>query len=257
MMQMPPIFVKGELSFELDGGHYAFPSLNLSAFGVTGLDAPTLNPKEHFGRVVQAHVRVLTPELFTFQTTAHLIREFTDVSERVGIRFELDSEIKNTLIELIEKHGFLPTEYIRKYPRIPSTGAIQTFPLRAQVMPLAKGSHKGLYEFPIIFDVENLSPNGVLLRTENQMALSVLPKDHLDIVLEPRGWFPMQVRVVGVVCRVYDEVHAGNLNLSRYLGVKFSQMDDINRAAFLDLLRDILGRLKERAESVGRPGGPG
>ena len=34
-------------------------------------------------------------------------------------------------------------------------------------------------------------------------------------------------------------------NLIRYLGIKFTKVDDLNKSAFLDLLKDILKRMKD------------
>ena len=124
-----------------------------------------------------------------------------------------------------------------------------TFPLRALVYPEGGTSTNT----PIaLLTSGNLSPDGILLHTENQAALNVRPGDRLSLMLEPRGWFPMSIKVQGLVCRVSDEMNPQSGNLMRYLGIKFTKVDDVNRTAFLDLLKDILARIK----SGNNPGPP-
>src|SRR5699024_7492307 len=101
---------------------------------------------------------------------------------------------------------YVPTEFLRKYPRIPSSRLIQTFPTRSIVMP--KPASPGLpQEPPIVFDVCNLSPTGVLLSTENQLSLMLRAGERLNMVLEPRGWFPTHISFQGMVCRLVDDLN--------------------------------------------------
>lgn len=241
-----PVFVKGHLSFGIDGHALEYIHQNISIFGVTGLPWKPLNPKEHFGRSVSVTVRVPLHAPLSFRTPAFILREQTLYSEGMGLRFVLDAELKGQLSAYIAKYGFYPTAYVRKYPRIPSQVAIQTYPQRVLVVPDAETSSAldGVASQPMIFDIVNLSPNGVLLMTENQIALSVLPGHRIHMALEPRGWFPVPVRIQGLVCRVTDELNSTSNNLTRYLGVKFVRVDEPNKAAFLDLLKDILERMK-------------
>jgi hypothetical protein len=151
------------------------------------------------------------------------------------------------MAEQIRRNGFYPTDHMRKYPRIPATSAISTFPLRALVVQQKLEGELVNDNQPIVYDVGKLSPNGVLLATENQIALSIIPNQRLEMTLEPRGSFPHQVKVQGMVCRITDSPSFETGNLVRFLGIKFTRVDDLNRAAFLDLLKDILERMKLRA----------
>ncbi len=237
---LAPVFVKGHLSFGLDGHSLEYIHQSISVFGVTGLPWKPLNPREHFGRTVSVSVRIPLHQPLSFKTSASILREQTLYSEGMGLRFLLDAELQGHLSAYIALHGFYPTEYVRKYPRIPSQVAIQTYPQRVLVVPAGEGTDAQ----PMVFDVVNLSPNGVLLLTENQGSLSLLPGHRVHMTLEPRGWFPVPVRVQGLVCRVTDELNVSSNNLTRYLGVKFVRVDEPNKAAFLDLLKDILERMK-------------
>lgn len=250
---MLPIFVKGNLRFSLDPDssgpdvsgpkplELSFQNQNVSTWGSTGLPWGKLNPELHFGRAVRVEVDILSPpapEPLRLGTTALITRETTRLGQHMGLRFDLRPEDSRKLAEIIRAKGFFPTEYLRKYPRIPSLPMIQTFPLRALILPNGAG------EVPITVDVENLSPNGVLLSSENQQTLTIQPGALLNLVLEPRGWFPMPISAQGLVCRVSDELSRRTGNLIRSIGIKFTRIDETNRAAFVDLLKDILERFK-------------
>ena len=249
-MIFPPVFIRGHLTFTLEGHTLEFIHQAVSAFGVTGLPWSPLDPVTHFGKAVTVQVRVpAQPQPLAFSCQARILREKTQYSEYMGLRFELPADIRAKLQELIQKHGFYPTEYVRKYPRIPSDEHIQTFPLRAMGIPnqddVLRHKRPPSAGDPLLFDVGNLSPNGVLLSTENQTAIDLAPGDRIDLMLEPRGWFPQKVEMEGVICRVNDELMPQNENLRRYFGIKFTRVDAENREIFLNLLKDILERIKK------------
>ena len=162
------------------------------------------------------------------------------------LRFLLAPEHSRDLTEMIEKSGFYPTEYERKYPRIPQMPHIQTYPMRVVSTPTeTKGANERL---PIIFDVRNLSLGGILLSTENRNSDLMDVGDFINIFVEPRGDFSIPIAVQGKICWIMDEKNIPNENLVRYMGVKFTYLDEENRAGFLDLIKDILKRLREIAK---------
>jgi hypothetical protein len=235
------MFVKGHLAFTLDGKPHEFIHQNLSAYGVTGLPWGSLDPNAHFGRKVDVAIRIPAERAVQFNTPATILRETTLFGSHLGLRLLLTPAHRATMESLISKIGFTPTEYLRKYPRIPSAESIATFPMRVLGMPEGANLNEHL---PTTFDVGNLSPNGILLSTENVGAQEIRPGTRIDLVLEPRGWFPHSVRVLGLVCRVSEELHPTSGNSVRYFGIKFVKVDEPNRLAFLDLLKDILHRVK-------------
>jgi hypothetical protein len=249
-MILPPVFIRGHLTFSLEGHTLEFIHQAVSTFGVTGLPWAPLDPIQHFGKEVTTQVRIpAQPQPLSFSCPARILREKTQYAEYMGLRFKLPADVRSQLESLIKKGGFYPTEYVRKYPRIPSDEQIQTFPLKAMGIPnqddLARSRRPSLSGDPILFDVGNLSPNGVLISTENQSAIDLLPGDRIDLMLEPRGWFPHKVEMEGTICRIGDEMVPATGNLRRYLGIKFSRIDHQNRQVFLDLLKDILERIKK------------
>lgn len=237
--QFAPIFVKGHVKVTIGKQTLEFVHQNVSAFGVTGLPWGDLDPQEYFGARVSAQITLLAAGGMRFHTQATILRESTAVAEHFGLKFIPDAELKHQLAEFVSKNGVYPTEYLRKYPRIPAAREITTFPVHASVRREGK-----MQSFAL--DIRNLSPNGMLLSTENAMALRITPGERLDLTLDPRGWFPFQITLQVLVCRVTDEKLPETHNTLRYLGLRILRIDEPHRTAFLDLLRDILVQLQRR-----------
>jgi hypothetical protein len=235
---LQPVFIKGRLTLVCGKYRLEFTRKNVSIFGISGLPWGPLSAQEHFGKPVDLKVEIASLDHYGFTTTGYIMREYTLYSEHMAIRLRLDPETQREVRARIQKHGFFPTDYIRKYPRIPSNPKIQSFPLN--VIAQIDG-----HADPIVFGLRDISPNGVLISTENQASLRLKPGDRIQIALDPRGWFPAQIRCQAMVCRVSDDLEPGSGNLTRYLGVRFTKIDDMNRAAFLDLMKDILQRLQQ------------
>ena len=236
-----PIFIKGHLEFSVDGNHLAFLDKPISLNGVTGLPWSPLSPKKHFGTPTVVQVTLPQASGAKFQVSATLTREQTMAHQYMGLHFGLDPASRKALASVIEKHGFYPTDYIRKYPRIPSAHAIQTYPLRV----LAGPTHDSEMS-PIVFDVRNISLGGLLLSTENPFALSILPGTLMELYLEPRGDFSIQVHMQATVRRIFDEKDAISGNLMRLMGLQFAKVDEDNRNGYLELMKDILLKLKTK-----------
>lgn len=248
-VKMNPQFVKGRLTVKVDSHVLTFENQNISTFGVSSLPWGPLSSDGHFGRVVEVEAVVPSMETasstYPFKTRATIQREKTVRAEHMCLKFHLNSEQRARITELVEQWGHYPTEYVRKYPRIPSSQMIQTFPLRALGRAVEEDGYEDPTITPIVFDIENISPNGLLLQTENQLALTFNPGDRLDIILEPRGRFHVQITIQGMICRILDEKSETSGNLVRHFGIKFTRVDEANRATFLELLKDILERMKK------------
>ncbi len=242
------MFVKAHLSFELEGNTLEFVHQNLAPSGVSGLPWAPLSPLKHFGKKVLIHVRLATPEPQAFKIHGTIFREQTQFSASMGIRFDNNAPLMELIRNQARKFGFMPTEYMRKYPRLPADPDIPTFPLMAMVSSPAADAQGPTPQQTILFHVSNLSPNGILIFTENQLSIGYQPGERVQIILDPRGWFPVSIKIAALICRVTDEQHPKTGNLIRSLGIKFLKVDDEQRDAFLDLLRDILERLKIRIQ---------
>ena len=232
--RLAAITVKVRLTFTLGEQLYDIIHQDVSLYGVSGLPWNGQTPFKYLGKVVLAQIR-LPYAADALNVEAKIFIEKTAVGEHMGLRFLLSEAQRNDLIEAIEKHGYYPTEYLRKYPRIPADPKIPTFPLSA----LATHQNQTL-----VFDVVNLSPSGILLKSENSATQGLKPNERLHLQLEPRGWFPDIIHADGMICRVSIEIDPVSQNTAYFFGIKFIRLEDKSRFAFIDLLRDILTRVK-------------
>ena len=239
-----PLFVRGHLHFEVDNIQMEYVHQSISVFGVTGLPWAPLEPTSHFGKTVKASVKLATPEPFQFLCSAQITRETTKNSESMGLHFSLSPATQAALEKQIQAFGFYPTEYIRKYPRIPAATRVDSFPLNV-VLHAESSTSAVTPDGPLIFQVSNLSPSGVLIYSEDQRTSLLAPDARVRLSLEPRGWFPMPIRMTGIVCRTLEEKDPQSGNIRRYLGIKFLQISDSDRGIFKELIKDILLKLKK------------
>lgn len=242
-----PVLIKGHISLEREQTRLEFVHRELSPFGVLGLPWPPLNPTHDFGKRVQVHVRALGPDrTLAFRTDAIIIREKTARASHMGLQFILSEQNRKNLSDFILKNGFYPKSYTRKYPRIPSQEQLRNFPLHASGMPLKKKGYvtEETERHPLLFDVKNISPGGILLSTENPNAAAIRPSTDLKLVLDPRGQFTSSIEIKSTVCRVQENFNLTNKNRVRLFGVKLTQISPKDKIAFHQLLKEIIGQIK-------------
>ena len=237
-----PAVVKADIEFDIAGTSLAFKGKNISVSGAYGLPWGNLSPHEHFGMQTSVKIFIQNEIHPPLHITAYITREQSRFSEYMGLKFMPDEKQKRLIEQLIEKRGSVPTDHIRKYPRIPSIPTISTFPLRAYAAVVYDTGERGL--MTILFDIINISPNGIMLKSENRASLNIVPGTRLDIAIEPRGEFEHQIEARGMVCRTMDEVDAKTGNISRSFGIKILKLDGYNQPLFAELLRNILLKLK-------------
>ncbi len=235
-----PVFLKAHIAFTVDKHMLNFTEKSITPFGTHSLPWNPLSPKKHFGRKTIVNLRVLVSEPVNIQTPARITREHSFYGEQMGLRFEMDPEQRKILDGFVKHEGHHPGDYSRKYPRIPTTPDVPSFPMR--VLGVLQERQENM--IPLIFDVGNISIGGILLKTENPYSLSIQLGHQLDLYLEPRGDLPLQISMQGQVCRIMEDLSTETGNLVRYFGVKFTRISEENRAAYLELLKDVLERLK-------------
>jgi hypothetical protein len=239
-----PVIIKADLQFTIDDVTLDFEQHNISAYGAYGLEWSNPPPNKCLGKKVTVTINILSPEVVSFSAPALIMREKSSQKETMALKFDLKPSDRDQLNALIEKGGFYPTEYVRKYPRIPASQDVKTFPLKA-IATVQQDEGPNDEPVSLIMDVENLSPGGIMLKSENHNAFAIQPGERFHIMLEARGDFHSQIHVMGLICRVIDEQEPKTGNLSRYFGIKFTHMDDQNRSAFLELLKGILTDIKK------------
>lgn len=241
-MKKNPIFIKGNLEFNVNGETIEHKNKNVSLFGISGLPWTPLQPSKHFGMKVIVNLKLLTPELTTMVTDAIIMREQSPYGEYMMLRFMLDERNKIKLTEKIQAAGFEPTQNIRKYPRIPRVDSIQSFPMRIIGVPMSKSFD--VDPSPVVFDVVDLSLGGVLISSENPFAAALQPGHKMHLQFEPRGSFTLPIKVQGQICRAMEERNPQSGNMVRYFGLRFVKVDDDNKLAFAELLKDILTKMR-------------
>ncbi len=136
------------------------------------------------------------PDPVQFTCESIIVREQSLSAEHMGIKFILTEKQQAELDALIGKYGYYPTEYIRKYPRIPTSPRIQTYPLQV----IAQGIFKDLETPPIVMNIQNLSLGGLLGSSENPFTFrSYLGKSSISTFSpEETFQFKSQYRVPSV-----------------------------------------------------------
>jgi hypothetical protein len=233
------VFIKTDLFVQLGDSQFDFQNQKVSCKGVNGIPWHSLSPAQTFGKQVKVTLKVTHPDSpVYFKTTGHVTREVTQTTDEMGIQFHLSPDQITELQNLIDQYGIVPPDPGRKYPRIPSTADLRTFPLHVLVQSRDKKRSS------MIFDLGNLSPGGILLLSENQACLDLEVGETLQFRIEPRGWFPSPVEGVGQVRRILDSTVLKTQNTLRHLGVQFTQLDPINRTALFDLIKEIIEELQ-------------
>jgi hypothetical protein len=229
----PPIFIKSNFVFKIREREFSFLNHGVSVFGITGLKWTHFDPIDRVGEKVQITIDVLAKQRFSLTTAARLTSEQTTDATYLGMRFDLSEFDKMKLTGAIAREGFCPTEYIRKYPRIPAVASVAAMPLRVIAQEDSLGEL-------MVFDVANVSPNGILLHSENPKAILFQPGSRIRAQVEPRADLFHAFDFEGVVCRLVMDKHPALSNITRYLGIRFLNIPKDQKAHFLDLLKVIV-----------------
>lgn len=239
------MFIKGHLYFTLDQHTLEFIHQPISTWGVGSLPWPPLNPDQHTGKVTQVTLKIPSLGPTNLIVQAMLLRERSATSDMMSLKFILDKKNNDILSSEIRKYGTIPSSYARKYPRIPLTEYVATFPKSVLIRSPDLAGVSPDTQLP--FQVLNLSPNGVLICSKHPAAKLLKPNSKVELYFEPQGYFPAAVEASGIVRRAMDElsIKPGDPEINRHLGIQFTQLSDANREVFMELLKDILTQLKK------------
>ncbi|MEW6056183.1 MAG: PilZ domain-containing protein [Bdellovibrionota bacterium] len=232
----PPIFIRSNFTFNALNRDFSYLNHGVSRYGISALHWEYFDPTDHVGENTSVTVDVLSSDRFSFTTPAQFTAEITQEAVYLGMRFKLNEAENTRLTEAILREGYCPTNYLRKYPRIPAWSTVPSMPLRTIV-----DTSDGL----IVFDIANISPNGILLYTENPKASFFYPTKQIIGQIEPRGDSFDSFDFEGVVCRVMLEKNPETNNTIRYLGIRFLNIPGHNQEKFLEILRSILDKIQK------------
>jgi hypothetical protein len=246
------MFINADLELRIDNHILTFQNRPISTFGTTGLPWSPLQYEEHFGRKASLLVKTMRPVPLQLEIPATILKETSEYAVVMALKFILTAEQKVKLSQIIEKHGRQSTEQLRKYPRIPAMNYLQTFPFVVLVDPLVLSQHLAKIPpvnqdalEPLIFNVYNLSPNGILIGSDHSGASTLAPGDLVQLTMAPQGSNHVPIQIEGLVCRSFEELVDGNTQvIHRQFGIKFTRITSANKEAFTRVLKDILVQIK-------------
>ena len=233
----PSTFIKANFTINIDGKDYSFLNLPVSSYGISGIRWNLFNPLDFVGKQVKVTLDVLSRNRFRLTCDGFLSAEVGLDSLFLGVKFSLSNEDKTKLNAAIDSEGFCPTNYIRKFPRIPASENIKAMPLRAIIQ-----RENDL----VVFDIANLSPSGFLLSSENPKVSEFLPNTRFYAQIEPRGDSVEPFGFEGIVLRILVEKNLKTGNLIRLLGVKILSLSEIEKNRFLEILKLILKEITKK-----------
>lgn len=237
MQNLQPIFIRSNLTFKVADREFNFLNHGVSVFGISGLRWPHSDPTGLVGQPTRVLVDVLARERFKFSAEALLTAEVTTDAFYLGAKFYLPEADRKRLARTISEEGFYPTNYIRKYPRIPAWTNISAMPVRTIVQTDS--------DELVVFDVANMSPNGILLHSENAKAAEYMPGSRIRAQVEPRGEPYKPFSFDGQVCRIMLDKNPQSGNVARYLGIRMTRIDEDEKQNFLEILQSVLNKLKD------------
>ena len=237
-----PIYIKGTISFTVDSHELHYAKKDISVFGVAGLPWHPLKPRMHFAREVTAFLELPQFPDFKMVILASINRELTTHSQYMGLHFRLEPNQRKKLSQKIAEAGYLPAQNQRRFPRVPFVDWVMAYPARALLYP--KGSPTQPAPFPISTSVSNLSPEGILLTSENPGTAELKPGQRVEILLEPRGSFTEPIRAVCSIRRLFDDISDKSRNSIRSFGLQFVEFEKGHQDSYKQLLRQIVVQIQ-------------
>lgn len=239
------MFLKGHLYFTVDQHALEFIHQPISPWGVGGLPWSPLDPELYNGKIVTLTLKIPSLGPKNIITPAMILRERTATTDSMCIKFMLDTHHLSLLRSEIQKYGSIPSNYARKYPRIPLNDWISTFPKTVRIKSTFFSGT--VPDGQLDFQVLNLSPNGALVSSSHAAARFLKPGTRVELSFPPYGHFPATVEVGGMVRRTMDEFSSepGNSTIIRHLGIQFTRISEVDKAVFLELLKEILTQIKK------------
>lgn len=234
-----PKFVRAKVTFSVDGATFQAGEHLVNAAGVPGFAWTHFDPLEYIGREANVALEIMAARPQALHCRGIFTCEQTDRSMSLGLFFELSADQKEVLNGLLASDGVLP-DYIRKFPRIPFNDKIGVMPSRAIIRFFA-----GNDDIIVVCDMENLSPSGFQVYTEDRRVQWIKPAEIVRVQLQPRGGFPQSVHLNANVKRIIHSVDFVTRNRRWYFGLSITTISNEHRAAFTELLRQIVLGMKK------------
>ncbi len=232
-----PKFVKARIVFALGEQQFDFGEHLITASGVQGAPWDKFSSNKNVGQKITAHVKVLTTRPFKFACPGSLTCELTERATLLGIQFYLADSHLSAVNAAIDKEGILP-EYARKYPRIPYSQIIGLMPSHA-IVRYKIGDETVLS----VFTMDNLSPTGLQVMSDDPRTEVLFPGEIVQIVLMPRGDQMTPVSLNVQIKRVIRSVDPVSENSRVQLGMVIHSITEDQKSLFTGLLRRVVEKI--------------
>jgi hypothetical protein len=238
-----PKFIRAAVSFNYKGQTHEAGECLINSSGLPGIKWAKFDPRAHLGGRVQAYVRVLAKEPWEFVCDALITSERAAGADAscLGLTFLFKPGDRSRLDVTVAQEGSLP-DYIRKFPRIHYMSSIPIFPSRAILRYFYKNE-----DVSIACDVENVSPTGIQVYTDDARAENLAPNETVRVQLQPRGSWLRVIAVNAQVKRINHAVDPVTGNTFRYFGLSLGTISAEAKISFTDLLRQIVVAAKKAA----------
>lgn len=234
-----PKFVRASISFKYGDNVYELGEHLINERGVPGFSWTTFNPMACVGDKVRATIEVLTKDPFKLECDATLACEQTEFAAQLGLVFILAPHETQRIESAIAQEGILP-DYVRKFPRISYAAWIPMLPSRTIVQFTINES-----DVWAVCDIDNLSPLGFQVTTEDQRVAPLAPGELLGVFIQPRGPNFDAIYFDGRIKRIVHGTDPVSGNPRWHFGLNIEAMNDAHRTAFTELLRMIVGKLRQ------------
>jgi len=242
MVNFSPRFIAARISFSFGKGAYELGEHLINSTGLPGMAWHHFNPILFVGQRVTVQVEVLSPsEPFKFACEGFLTCEQTETATQLGLTFLLRTQQRTTLEAIISREGTYP-DYVRKFPRINFMPTMKVMPSRSVLRMTLAGE-----EAMVASDIENMSPAGIMVHTEDSRCAFLIPGETVHVQLQPRGEYHDVINLTCAVRRIIRTVSHESEVLGFKLGMGISAMTHANKKLFTELLREIVTRLKVEA----------
>lgn len=233
-----PKFIKARISFTYESVTHDIGDQLINKAGVPGIKWDKFDATTTVGKPVVVAMDILSSVPFKLNCKGTLNCEQTETTATLGITLNLAPEHIKQLDEAIEREGILP-EYIRKFPRIPFTRKISVMPEHALIR-----YNLGKEEIVSVATIENLSPTGFQMVTEDPRSNCLIPSETVKVIFAPRGNTFNPIMLAGTIRRLIRSHDPVSNNARMAFGMSIAQISDDQRTSFTSLLRNVVEELK-------------
>ena len=239
-MSFSPKFLKANVSFDLQGNTFGAGTQLISSNEILAFKWGGFDPQQMAGSPVRIKLQTHSKIPYSVECNGFIACEKTESAKDLGFSFQLDQSESQVLAAMLDAEGIQP-DFVRKFPRILFSKQYGCMPSRAL---LHQATAQG--EIHLSTDIENLSPTGISLYTEDYRAANFNPGEPFKVDLLPRGDFKNIISFEVVLKRHTHSISVESLNHFWKLGLGISLISNVQQTAFALLLKQIIQTIKNK-----------